>query len=37
VRQLASLGGSGVEAQPAVNKAIDGMLSGVVALAPPRP
>ncbi len=37
VRQLASLGVSGVEAQPVVNKAIDGMLSGVVALAPPRP
>ena len=37
VRQLASLGVAGVDAQPAVSKAIDGMLTGVVALAPPRP
>lgn len=37
VRQLARLGAAGVEAHAAMTKAIDGLLPGVVALAPPQP
>ena len=36
VRQFANLRGGSIEGQAAVVKAIDGLLPGIVALAPPR-